>query len=329
MRRFWVCWAMMIVVPLWATTPAAAQFYQQRLQAAVAPPPIVNHLSLAPVPNTTFHAAPANSQPGPAAAGSGQPFASSEHQHRQHHHGISSTWLFWGTGYPLIWSPAYTPAFWPSDPAYFGFVPGDRFVPEPAPAARFGDRDREEPAAEPATRRRIRTSNADQKAKAGRFLGFGDGNFGKQKYLPAVERYKTAAQMAPDLAEPYFRQGYALVALGQYENAAKAFRRGLKIRSDWTGSPFRLDQIYGDGRLAKTQHLENLAKAVEANPLDANLLLTLGIQLFFDGQRARASVFFARAAQLGGNEDRLLNDFLPKPAPTGAAEQRGAAKIVF
>jgi hypothetical protein len=329
MRRFWVCWAVMFVVPLWDTRPAAAQFYQQRLEAAAAAPPTVNHLSLSPAPHHALHAATPNSQPGHPAIIPGQPTPPNEHQHHHLGDGISSTWLYWGMGYPLIWTPAYTPAFWPYDPAYFGFVPNERFIPEPAPAARIGDRNREDPAAEPSARRRIRTSNAEQKAKAGRFLGFGDGNFGKQKYLPAVERYKTAAQMAPDLAEPYFRQGYALVALGQYENAAKTFRRGLKIRSDWTDSPFRLDQIYGGARLAKTQHLENLAKAVEANPLDVNLLLTLGMQLFFDGQRDRASVFFARAAQLGGNEDRLLNDFLPRPAPAGEAQQLGAAKIVF
>jgi hypothetical protein len=327
MRRFGVCWAVMFVVPLWSTTPAAAQFYQQRLAVGAAEPPTVNHLSLAPAPHHALHPPAPNLQPGPTAIGSGH--FSLPHEHHHHAHDISSTWLYWGTGYPLIWTPAYTPAFWPYDPAYFGFVPSDRLVPEPAAAARIGDRDHEVPAAEPSVRRKGRTSNAEQKAKAGKFLGFGDGNFGKQKYLPAVERYKTAAQMAPDLAEPYFRQGFALVALGQYENAAKAFRRGLKIRSDWTDSPFRLDQIYGGGRLVKIQHLENLAKAVETNPLDANLLLTLGMQLFFDGQRDRAGVFFARAAQLGGNEDRLLNDFLPRPAPAGEAQQLGAAKIVF
>jgi hypothetical protein len=121
------------------------------------------------------------------------------------------------------------------------------------------------------------------------------------------------------------------VAVGQYENAVKAFRRGLQIRSDWTGSPFRLDQIYGDGQIAKTGHLENLAKAIEANPLDSNLLLALGMQLFFDGQRDRAVVFFTRVAQLGGNEDRLLDSFLARPAPADApaAQRQAAAKIVF
>jgi Flp pilus assembly protein TadD len=75
--------------------------------------------------------------------------------------------------------------------------------------------------------------------------------------------------------------------------------------------------------------LENLAKAVEANSFDSDLLIALGMQLFFDGQHDRAGVFFARAAQLGGNEDRLLNDFVPKPGPADAPKAQPAAKVVF
>ena len=173
-----------------------------------------------------------------------------------------------------------------------------------------------------------RASTADQKTKAERYIGLGDANFAKQKYFLAVERYKSAAQMAPDLAEPYFRQAYALVALGQYASAAKVFRRGLKIRSDWSDSLFRLEEVYGDGKVAKTEHFERLAKAVEANPLDASLLTVLGLELFFDGQAQRAGVFLVRAAQLGANGDHLLDGFLPKPGPAGA-QGAAPAKIVF
>ena len=193
-----------------------------------------------------------------------------------------------------------------------------------------------EPAADDAPPKRTpKSTSPEQKARAGKFLGFGDASFAEQKYLAAIERYKSASRIAPDLADPYLRQGHALVALGQYENAVKVFRRGLRIRPEWSGSPFRLNQLYGPDRIAKVSHIETLAKAVEANPLDSNLLMALGMQLFFDGQAERASVFFARVAQLGGNDDRLLNDFLPKPAPAGAplqekpARPQGPAKIVF
>jgi tetratricopeptide (TPR) repeat protein len=186
------------------------------------------------------------------------------------------------------------------------------------------------PALEPPPPPKPKTSHAQQKARAGRFIGFGDANFARQKYHAAVERYKTAMEIAPDVAESYFRQAFAQVAMGQYDKAAAAFRRGLRVRSDWAGSPFRLDQIYDGAALAKTSHIERLAGEVEANPFDAELLLVLGMQLFFDGEQARADVFFARAAQLGGNEDQLLDDFLPKPKPDGAADgQQPPGKIVF
>ena len=79
--------------------------------------------------------------------------------------------------------------------------------------------------------------------------------------------------------------------------------------------------------MAKTQHIETLARAVEANPFDADLLLVLGMQLFFDGQADRAAVFFSRAAQLGADEDHLLDDFLGKPKPADAPQPGG--KISF
>lgn len=244
----------------------------------------------------------------------------------------STIWLYWGGGYPLIWTAGYTPAFaayYPVVPYYF--MPSVNPVAAPLPAPRNLDPIQPDPQPEPRAKPKARTSTADQKTRAGKLIALGDAYFGKQQYFAAVDRYRSAAQFAPDLAEPFFRQGYALVALGQYEKSVKAFRRGLKIRSDWNGSPFRLDQLYGDGQIAKTSHLENLAKAIEANPLDSNLLLALGMQLFFDGQRDRAIVFLTRVAQLGGNKDQSLNDFLVKPGPADAhaAQPAGEAKIVF
>lgn len=271
----------------------------------------------------------------------------SHHDHADHGHnhgGHSNRWhggwsnpgYFLGGGYPIIWGAGYTPAFAPVYPATVGWLPN--MEPMAAPLQQAVQQPVQPPGPtieEAPPKGTPKSTSPEQKARAGKFIGFGDANFAEQKYLAAIERYKSASRIAPDLAEPYLRQGHALVALGQYENAVKAFRRGLRIRPEWSGSPFRLDQLYGPDRIAKVSHIETLAKAVEANPLDSNLLLALGMQLFFDGQAERASVFFARVAQLGGNDDRLLNDFLPKPGPAGAppaekpAAPAGPAKIVF
>jgi hypothetical protein len=105
------------------------------------------------------------------------------------------------------------------------------------------------------------------------------------------------------------------------------------VRADWSDSPFRLDDLYGDDQIAKAAHRETLAKAVEANPFDATPLVALGMLLYFDGQPERAEAFFARAAQLGANEDRLFDSFLPRPGPAGAPRPENApradGKVVF
>lgn len=171
------------------------------------------------------------------------------------------------------------------------------------------------PAARP---RKPRVSNAEAKARAGKFIDFGDALFAKQQFRQALERYKLAAQQAPDMAEIYLREGIAMVAIGQYESAGKAFRRGLKL-PDWNVAGVGLDQLYGADHAAKEAHLEALAMAVRAAQHDANLLFVLGMELLLSGEAERASAFFARSAQLGGNDDHLLDGFLAAPQP-GAAQ---------
>jgi hypothetical protein len=329
MRLFLVGCAVACLGPLLASGPAAGQIDQHWAPAGAIEPRSGQHFSrddASRVPpwhavRSVTHAAVSTvPQPSPAASlGSPQ------------RHGHSTIWLYGASASGFLWTGAYTPAFVPYYPAYSYFVPNFNVDAAPLPEPRNLDPIDDGRPNEPAARPKPRSSTADQKTRAGKLIALGDASFGKQQYVAAVDRYRSAAQFAPDLAEPFFRQGHALVAAGQYENAVKAFRRGLKIRSDWTGSPFRLNQLYGDAQIAKTGHLENLAKAIETNPLDSHLLLALGMQLFFDGQRDRAAVFFTRVAQLGGNEDHLLNDFLEKPGPAGAqaAEPQGEAKIVF
>ena len=141
------------------------------------------------------------------------------------------------------------------------------------------------------------------KARAGKFIGFGDANFANQKYLAAIERYKSASRIAPDLAEPYLRQGHALVALGQYENAVKAFRRGLRIR----GRVERISVSAGSALRSRSdrqgQPHRDIGQSRRSQSAGCQSADRLGMQLFFDGQAERAGVFFARVAQLGGNDD--------------------------
>ena len=127
-----------------------------------------------------------------------------------------------------------------------------------------------------------------------------------------------------------FGTGFARWRSANTTARSRRFAGDWRIRSDWSDSPFRLDQLYGRDRSPRRSHLENLAKAVEANPFDSNLLMALGMELYFDGQRDRARVFFSRAAQLGGNERSAARTIsCRKPGPGRRRNKSAAAKIVF
>ncbi|REK13061.1 MAG: hypothetical protein DWQ37_10585 [Planctomycetota bacterium] len=258
------------------------------------------------------------------------------HQHRHRGHRRGANWWF-DVELPWFACPIYTLAFDPYLPpiSYFGYTftlpayaPADPVVPAaPAAVANLPAAPAPDPVDDPPGL--PKATNGEQKARAGRFIGYGDKVFADQRYLAALERYKTAGEVAPDLADTYFRQGFAQVALGHYEKAARAYRRGLRLRGDWQASPFRLDQLYA-APVPKNAHIEALAREVQANPFDGELLMVLGMQLYFDGEPQRAEAFFSRAAQLGANEDRLLDAFLPQPQPADPADPAGGnGKIVF
>ena len=161
--------------------------------------------------------------------------------------------------------------------------------------------------AEPERERPSRTSNVQAKAQAGKFIEYGDAMFRTQKYSRALQRYRTAANIAPDLPDTMLRQGFTLLALGRYAEAAKALRRALPLRASWNGGEMPLKELYAGDEIAKTSHRETLAQAVEGNRFDADLLFLLAMHLYFDGQADRAHPFLTRSAQLGGNSDRALN----------------------
>lgn len=165
---------------------------------------------------------------------------------------------------------------------------------------------------------RPRASNAQAKARAQQFLNFGDAYFGKQKYHEAYQRYKDASVAAPDLPEAYFRQGWAMIAMGQVEAAAKALRRGLQLHADWPNSGFQLETLYQGQPLAKANHREMLAKAAIDEPANPDPLLLLGAHFYFDGQPQRAAEFFQRAQRLEPLEfsaEKAFLDALAKAAP--------------
>lgn len=113
--------------------------------------------------------------------------------------------------------------------------------PEPRGFGVLADDENDDDQDEPAPRPTVRPASAAATARARRFVAFGDERFREQEFSLAYQRYKKAAQAAPDLADAYFRQGLAQIALGHYPSAAAAIKRGLLFQPRWAGSDFRLD----------------------------------------------------------------------------------------
>ena len=153
-----------------------------------------------------------------------------------------------------------------------------------------------------------RNVSASVKAKAEESLSKGDASFSKQNYGAAIDRYRAAITLAPDWADPYFRQGFALVAMGNYRGAMTAFRAGLRLRAEWKDSSFRLDAIYGDGAFDRAN--QKLAQRLTRDPLNPDLLLAMGMQLYFNGQQQRSAIYLSQVADLQAVDRRLLDAFL-------------------
>jgi tetratricopeptide (TPR) repeat protein len=171
-----------------------------------------------------------------------------------------------------------------------------------------------------------RATNADSRARSQRFIVLGDGYFAKQAYSDASQRYKLAVQAAPDMADGYFRQGLALVALGHYDAAARSLKRGLTLEPNWAATDFRLSTLYADNGLAKAAHIEALAQAALRAP-SSDVLFLLGVMLYFDGQPARAKPFLVRSRELAAGDDAHLDGFLRKVAPAAPADQAPAPAL--
>ena len=224
---------------------------------------------------------------------------------------------------PYYWRYPYVPPVYIPAEALYGpqavkrFMGVDQMVPPaanpPIIVIRGGDDDDDgdHQPQEPAQR-----AGSQRAVNLGwRFIGFGDAYFANQKYPDAYQRYKKAAEAAPTLASAYFRQGYALVAMGNYPQAAKVLKRGLELDPAWARSDFRNDELYGDNEPAKRAHLDALAQAAEENANDADLQFLLGVFLYFDGRPDSAAPFFQRAARLSVEGDAALRGFLEQGEP--------------
>jgi hypothetical protein len=146
----------------------------------------------------------------------------------------------------------------------------------------------------------VRLANAEYRRKAEKYLAEGDALFHSQKYHSALQKYKLAANAAPDMAEAYWRQGHAMIATSNFDLASGAFKRAIALSDDTTRAGFQLKDLYGAGVISKDAHLDALAGHALERSGSSDPYFLLGVFLTYDGQRDRAEKFFDRAAELAG-----------------------------
>jgi len=143
-------------------------------------------------------------------------------------------------------------------------------------------------------------------AKIEKLIADGDERFRRQNYSLAAERFRTAARMGS--ADAYLREGFALVALGNYRLATIAFQNAQALKPDWMEDPFSLEQIYAPGVLRRTT--EKLMRKLAVNPGQEGLLTSMCMQFYFSGDLERARYYATRASYVGGIEATLAESFL-------------------
>lgn len=157
-------------------------------------------------------------------------------------------------------------------------------------------------------------SNPTARARAWKFVEYGDRHFKRGDYRKAAERYRKAESQAQEIADIYFRQGFAEMGAGRYSEAVVAMSKGLQLKPDWPDSGFVLEELYPSAN-AKRDVFRELHRFVAQHPNNADAQYMLAVLQHFDGQSEAAELRFRRVVDLAGVAGHA-RAFLPlEPVP--------------
>lgn len=122
--------------------------------------------------------------------------------------------------------------------------------------------------------------------------------FAKGEYGRALEHFRKATTLAANEPAAWFLLAQAQFAVGKYDDATASIAAGMKLHPEWPESRFRSRDLYKDRPETFEAHVGNLHKALVNNPADPRLLFLLGVELWFNEQRADARMLFEQAAKL-------------------------------
>jgi hypothetical protein len=146
-----------------------------------------------------------------------------------------------------------------------------------------------------------------------RLMDLGRAAFAKQEYGTAARRFRQVTEVAPTLPLGYFLRAQAEFALGKHHPAVRSIEAGMRLKPTWpevkTFHP-RVN-LYKGSEAEFDAHLKRLDDALREQPLEGDLLFLYAYQLWFDGRRAEAVVYFERARAVVADPtfiDRFMKD---------------------
>jgi hypothetical protein len=151
----------------------------------------------------------------------------------------------------------------------------------------------------------IEKAEPDRVKELARLVKLGEAAFAAGEFGRAAEHFDRATAIDPRAALPHFLKAQAVFASGGFAEAVKAIRAGLALDPAWPAGKFDPRELYGGNPAAFAGHLEDLEKAVAANPGEATLEFLLGYELWFLGKRVEARKFFAAAEKRLGDPDPI------------------------
>ena len=160
--------------------------------------------------------------------------------------------------------------------------------------------------------RAVSGSSRTGKERSKKVQAEGDRWLHEGQNVKAYLRYLEAQREAEDRSEVYFRQAFALVAMGRYSHAVSKLKRGLQVDPQSARTGQSLDAVYGVENVDhKVDYLQRVADWTNADVRDPDRLFLMGVLLHFD-EDSRAGEFLNAAWKLAGRGPHI-QAFLQTP----------------
>ena len=113
----------------------------------------------------------------------------------------------------------------------------------------------------------------------------------------AIELFKSALEITPDMVEAHVNLGFSYRMLGDRQNQIRHFEEAVKLKPDAPDFHYNLGLAYSDARMYPEATAE-FKRAVELNPSLKEAHFNLGMMLYKTGNSAEAILVFKKCLEL-------------------------------